>query len=300
MMLQSGGMLWVLRPTAPDSLPETVSCVSTTGVFPLSTLNVPDAWNRFKTKGDTSAREALVLRYAYMVNITAGRVVSNLPPNLDREDLVSAGIVGLIKAVDQFDATRNVKFETYAIALIRGAILEMLREEDWVPRSVRDRSKLLERAYLKLEAHLGRPATEHEIAAELDLSLDQYYKLLSETAKTSVISLEEVLLGGEGNETGVTVGETVADRRTDTYDRVEQNERLRALSASIDRLPPRERLVITLYYYESMTFREIGKVLEISESRAYQLHTQAILRLRGYLAQDVDLFGAAAANRAQG
>jgi RNA polymerase sigma factor for flagellar operon FliA len=258
----------------------------------LAGLDVQDAWIRFKEHGDPQAREDLVLRYAYLVNITAGRVVSSPPPNLDREDLVSAGIVGLIKAVDQFDPSRNVKFETYAIALIRGAILEMLREEDWVPRSVRDRTKLLERTLLKLEARLGRPATEREMAEELDVSLDDYYRLLSDTARTSLLSLDETLLGGEGNETGVSLGETVADQTTDTYRLVERSERSRVLAEAIDRLPPRERLVISLYYRDSLTFREIGRVLEISESRAYQLHTQAILRLRGYLSTHAVLFGA--------
>src|SRR5215212_4568049 len=119
-----------------------------------------DAWKRYKQSGDTKARDEIIDQYAYLVKITAGRVVSSLPPSLERDDLVSAGVVGLIKAVDQFDTNRQVKFETYAIALIRGAILEMLREEDWVPRSIRDRSKMLERTYVKLETDLGRPATE--------------------------------------------------------------------------------------------------------------------------------------------
>jgi RNA polymerase sigma factor for flagellar operon FliA len=259
----------------------------------VSNLDVNDAWKRFKSQRDESAREALVLRYAYLVNITAGRVVSNLPPNLDREDLVSAGIVGLIKAVDQFDPERGVKFETYAIALIRGAILEMLREEDWVPRSIRDRSKLLERTYVKLETDLGRPATEQEVAKELNVDLDQFYSMLSETARTAVMSLDELLLGGEGSETGVTVSETVADRSVDTGGRVELKERTRLLGDAVDRLPPREKTVIGLYYHKGMTFREIGRTLGISESRAYQLHTQAIVRMRGYLAQNVAFFRAA-------
>lgn len=255
-------------------------------------LDVKDAWRRFKSQHDEGAREALVLRYAYLVNITAGRVVSNLPPNLDREDLVSAGIVGLIKAVDQFDPERGVKFETYAIALIRGAILEMLREEDWVPRSIRDRSKVLERAYVKLETELGRPATEKEVAKELGVDLDQLYSMLSETARTAVMSLDELLLGGEGSETGVTVSETVADKGTNTWQQVELSERTRLLADSVERLPPREKKVIALYYHEGLTFREIGRVLEISESRAYQLHTQAIVRMRGYLGQNIAFFRA--------
>src|SRR5512142_2693676 len=123
-----------------------------------------DAWRRYKQFGDSDARAAIIEQYAYLVKITAGRVVSSLPPSLERDDLVSAGVVGLIKAVDQFDTKRQVKFETYAIALIRGAILEMLREEDWVPRSVRERVKQLEKTYLSLETALGRPATDEEVS----------------------------------------------------------------------------------------------------------------------------------------
>lgn len=240
-------------------------------------------WQRFLGEQDQSAREAIVLRYAYLVNITQGRVVTNLPPNLDREDLISAGLAGLIKAVDQFDPARGVKFETYAIALIRGAILEMLREEDWVPRSIRDRSKHLDRAFVKLETDLGRPPTDQEIANELGVPLEQYHSMLSETARTAVMSLEELLMGGEGSETGVTVSETVSDKTVDTWGMVERSERLRLLVEAVDRLPPRERTVIVLYYHDKLTFREIGRTLVISESRAYQLHSQAIARLRAYL-----------------
>ncbi|HEY3284699.1 MAG TPA: FliA/WhiG family RNA polymerase sigma factor [Armatimonadota bacterium] len=247
-------------------------------------------WEKFRADRDPNSREALVLRYAYLVSITAGRVVSNLPPNLEREDLESAGVMGLIKAVDQFDPGRLVKFETYAIALIRGAILEMLREEDWVPRSIRDRTKLLERTFQAIEGRLGRPATENEMAQELDLTLDGYYKLLSDAARSSLLSLDEILVGGEGNETSVTLGETVADRNVNTFSQVEVATKKQLLAAAIDRLPPRERFVIALYYYDRLTFREIGKVLEISESRAYQLHTQAIVRVRAALTTQVSLF----------
>src|SRR3972149_5093801 len=130
----------------------------------MRSANLADVWEKYKNRGDQKARDALITEYAYLVKITAGRVVTSLPPNVDRDDLVSAGVIGLIKAIDQFDTERQVKFETYAIALIRGAILEMLREEDWVPRSIRERVKTLERAYLELEGRLGRPASDEEVA----------------------------------------------------------------------------------------------------------------------------------------
>src|SRR5476649_7053 len=143
-----------------------------------TTVNIPDLWKRFKKRSDQKARDTIINHYAYLVKITAGRVVTSLPPNLERDDLVSAGVMGLIKAVDQFDATRQVKFETYAIALIRGAILETLREDDWVPRSIRERIKALDRTYMQLELSLGRPATEDEVAADLNLEPEAFQKLL--------------------------------------------------------------------------------------------------------------------------
>jgi RNA polymerase sigma factor FliA len=248
-----------------------------------------EAWRRYKQMGDARARDAIINQYAYLVKITAGRVVSSLPPSLERDDLVSAGVVGLIKAVDQFDTGRQVKFETYAIALIRGAILEMLREEDWVPRSVRERVKLLERTYLAMETALGRPPSEHEVARELNMSLEEFNKLLVDTGRTNLLSLDEVLIGTEGNEKLV-LSDVLHDESASPSSEVEGREMKRSLGVAIDRLPERERLVIALYYYEGMTFKEIGKILTISESRVYQLHTQAVLRLRGYLQRDNALF----------
>lgn len=248
-----------------------------------------DEWSRYKVRGDLKARDALIIRYAYLVKITAGRVVTSLPPNVDREDLVSAGIIGLIKAIDQFDTTRQVKFETYAIALIRGGILEMLREEDWVPRSVRERVKTLERTYLALESRLGRPANDEEMAAELGIEIDDFHTMLANTGRASLLSLDDVVLSSEGNEK-IHLADVVKDESSNTFVEVEVKEMKRSLGEGIDRLPPREKLVISLYYYEGLTFKEIGKILEVSESRVYQLHTQAVLRLRGYLQRDVALF----------
>lgn len=247
------------------------------------------AWRRYKQDGDPKARAAIIDQYAYLVKITAGRVVSNLPPSLERDDLVSAGVVGLIKAVDQFDTNRQVKFETYAIALIRGAILEMLREEDWVPRSVRERVKQLERTYLSLESTLGRPPSEHEVARELNLSSEEFHKLLLDTGRTSLLSLDDILVGTEGSEK-LHLADVIRDDSETPSGEVELREMKRSLAAAIERLPEREKLVIALYYYEGLTFKEIGKILTISESRVYQLHTQAVIRLRGYLQRDNALF----------
>ncbi len=253
--------------------------------------SLQEIWFRFKHLGDLKARETLIDNYSYLVKITAGRIAGGVPPSLDREDLISAGIIGLIRAVDQYDASREVKFETYAIALIRGAILELLRGEDWAPRSVRDKIKLLERTYAEVESRLGRPGTDEEIADALGVSVDQLHKMLSEVAQASVLSLDELLFGSEPDAT-LRVVDTVEDTTPagDTTRAVERAQRREALQVAIRRLPEREHLVLSLYYYEGLTFKEIGKILQVSESRVFQLHQQAMMRLRGYLSADRELF----------
>ena len=255
----------------------------------MTTWEIQQTWSSFKCQADLRARSRLIEHFAYLVKITAGRVISNMPPSLERDDLVSAGIVGLIKAVDQYDTSRQVKFETYAIALIRGAILEMLREDDWVPRSTRERIKMLERTYREMEINLGRPASEDEMAAAINVTPEEYQKILVETGRTSLLSLEDLLVGSDGGEK-LHLADVIQDDSITTTLEVEMHERKRMLSKAIDRLPDRERQVISLYYYDGMTFKEIGKILKISESRVYQLHTQAALRLQGYLFRDKELF----------
>ncbi len=253
-------------------------------------------WSKLKITRDIKARDALINHYSYLVKITSGRVVTNLPPNLERDDLISVGVVGLIKAVDQFDPNRQVKFETYAIALIRGAMLEMLREEDWVPRSIRDNVKSLERTYHALEVRIGRPATEQEVADEMSITIDELQQILSNTSRASVLSLEDALSGGGGgggdSSEALQLADVLKDESANITHQVERGERKKMLGVGIDRLPDREKLVISLYYYDGLTFKEIGKVLSVSESRVYQLHTQAVLRLRGYLQRDAPLFQA--------
>jgi len=255
----------------------------------MSGVELADNWRRYKEQGDSDARANIINKYAYLVKITAGRVVSNLPASLDRDDLISAGAVGLIKAVDQFDAGRQVKFETYAIALIRGAILEMLREEDWVPRSVRERVKLLERTYQALDVKLRRPPTEAEVAETLGMGVDDLQKLLVDAGRTNLLSLDDVIVGSDGSEK-LHLQDVLQDVSASPSNDLELIEKKRMLTESIERLPDREKLVIALYYYEGLTFKEIGKILTISESRVYQLHTQAVIRLRGHLKRDTALF----------
>ena len=244
-----------------------------------------DMWQRYKIHHALTAREELISRYAYLVRITAGRVVLNQPATLEWEDVLGAGIVGLIKAVDQFDLDREVKFETYGIALIRGHILEMLREHDFVPRSVRDRLKRVDRAMAELETRNGHPPDEFEIAEELGWTVERYLKTLSESARTTVVSLDEAMLGSDDSD-GVPLSDALADPDSSVTSSLEvEADRVR-LAEAIDCLPERERHVLSLYYLDRLTFKDVGQAMSVSESRAFQLHAQAIRRLRKDLKED--------------
>jgi len=228
-------------------------------------------------------REALILQYAHLVRYVVGRIMVELPRHVDRDDLIGHGTIGLIRAVDKFDPRRGVKFETYAISVIRGAVLEALRQEDWVPRSVRDKARRVAQAIRQLELELGRPPEDTEIAEALEISPDEYQTLLASIAKISVVSLETGF-ESELDSSGSPVDE-IADQAPGpdaVYSRVERKQ---ILAQTIDSLPEREKLVIALYYQEGLTLKEIGLVLGVTESRVCQLHTQALLRLRGRLEQ---------------
>ncbi|MBC7529528.1 MAG: FliA/WhiG family RNA polymerase sigma factor [Chthonomonadaceae bacterium] len=255
------------------------------------TVDLRDVWRRHQSLDDPQARDRLITHFAYLVKITAGRLISNLPPSMERDDLYTAGIMGLIKAVDQFDLGRQVKFETYAIALIRGAILEMLREDDWAPRRVRELMKQLERTAMALEIELRRPATDIELAKAMEMTTEDLQKILVETGRASLLSLDDILGSSNRSEDGdLTLGDVIQDPTALPTFEAEIKERKHLLGKAVSRLPERERMVVTLYYYEGSTFKEIGKILTISESRVYQLHGQAVIRLRGYLQRDVELY----------
>ncbi|HSI73163.1 MAG TPA: FliA/WhiG family RNA polymerase sigma factor [Fimbriimonas sp.] len=256
--------------------------------MPLTPDQLNRAWLDFKVYRDPKARVELINHYAYLVKITAGRLVTSLPGGIEREDLIGAGVIGLVKSVDQFDPTRDVKFETYAIALVRGAILEMLREEDWVPRSIREKLKALDRAAMALESRLGRPATELELAEALNVSTREVNELMVRMSRTNVYSLDDILGGGDGDDS-IHFVELIVDENANTGGEVEGKEIRRILEDGLDRLPERERLVISLYYHEGLTFKEIGKVMSVSESRVYQLHTQAMTRLRTFMREQTSV-----------
>lgn len=253
--------------------------------MPLSAEHLKKAWVDFKVYKSPQARVELINHYSYLVKITAGRLVTSLPGGLDREDLVGAGVIGLIKSVDQFDPTRDVKFETYAIALIRGAILEMLRDEDWVPRSIREKLKALDRTMTALETKFGRPPSEQELGETMGISQQEVSELLVRMGRTNVYSLDDILGSGDGDD-HIHFVELIVDENSNTGGEVEGRELRRVLTSGVDKLPERERLVVALYYFEGLTFKEIGKVLGVSESRVYQLHTQAMTRLRTFMRQE--------------
>jgi RNA polymerase sigma factor for flagellar operon FliA len=226
-------------------------------------------------------REALILEYAHLVRYVVGRIMVELPAHVDRDDLVSHGTIGLIKAVDRFDASRGVKFETYAIAVIRGAVLEALRQDDWVPRSVREKARRVQDAVGRLEAELGRPPEVGEIADALEISMDDYERLLSEISVVTLTSLEGAL-NAEGD-SAVRPMDVETEHSQDPDRAYEVEERKTMLRTAVDLLPEREKLVVALYYQEGLTLKEIGRVLDVTESRVCQIHTQALLRLRSRL-----------------
>lgn len=249
----------------------------------LSADQLKRAWVDCKVYKRPEARVELIDHYSYLVKITAGRLVANLPNGLDKEDLIGAGVVGLVKGVDQYDPTREVKFETYAIALIRGAILEMLREEDWVPRSVREKLKALEKAQTRLERENGYPATIRDLAEHMRISENDVRELMSKAARTGVFSLDDIMVNSDGDDR-VNYLEMVEDDSANPEAETAGAQLRRLLVVGVDRLIERERLVVSLYYYEGLTFKEIGRVLGVSESRIYQLHALAMQKLKEFIA----------------
>ena len=241
--------------------------------------NLDQLWQSYKATGDQAAREGLILHYSPLVKFVAGRVGSGLPKNVDQADLVSFGTFGLIDAVDKFEPERGFKFETYAVNRIKGAILDELRALDWVPRSVRSRAREIQRTMAELEHKLQRTPSEDEVADAMDITLDTLRDHLGEIANLGFVALDELLNPSE-RESG-SMGEVIADTSAiDPSGNFEKEETRYMLADSINRLPDRERLVLTLYYYEGLTLAEIGGILNVTESRICQIHTKAVMSLR--------------------
>ncbi|MBV9369203.1 MAG: RNA polymerase sigma factor WhiG [Frankiales bacterium] len=241
-------------------------------------------WQDFKGSGDPRLRERLILHYSPLVKYVAGRVGVGLPPNIEQADLVSYGIFGLIDAIEKFDISRAIKFETYAISRIKGAIIDELRAIDWIPRSVRYKAREVEKAYAALEARLHRTPTEPEVAEELGIGLDELHTIFSQVSFVNVIALDELLnVGGERGDK-LSLVDTLEDTKAeDPVQAFETEETKYLLARAINTLPEREKIVVTLYYYEGLTLAEIGQVLGVTESRICQMHTKAVLQLRAKL-----------------
>jgi RNA polymerase sigma factor FliA len=241
-------------------------------------------WREFKDRGSESAREQLIMHYSPLVKYVASRVATGLPANVEQADLVSYGIFGLIDALEKFDLAREIKFETYAIPRIRGAIIDELRALDWVPRSVRFKAREVDRAAQELEASLKRAPSEIEMAEHLGVSLSELHDILTQISFVTVAALEEVVSGGGERGESLSLLDTLADIGTgDPTSDLEGHETRALLAAAIDSLSEREKIVVTLYYFEGLTLAEIGEVLGVTESRVCQIHTKAVGLLRNNL-----------------
>ncbi len=240
-------------------------------------------WLEYQRTRDKAIRDRLILTYAPLVKYVAGRLGTGMPAHVDEGDLISYGLLGLIASIDRFDPSLEIKFETYAMARIRGSIIDELRSLDWVPRSIRTRAREIERAIRELEVKLERAPTDEEIAAKVGITEEELDESLTSISRTSIAALDELWsVSGEGDQTSLldTLEDPTGDRPADVLDETETRE---ILADAIARLPEREKLVVTLYYYEELTLREIGEVLSVTESRVSQLHTKAILRLKSRL-----------------
>ena len=246
-------------------------------------VELRELWRSYKNDGDERARERLVVAYSPLVKFIAGRMASGLPSHVDEGDLVSYGLLGLIGAIERFDLDREIKFETFAVARIKGAIIDELRSLDWVPRSVRARARDVEKAHAALEAEFGRAPTDEEMAEKLELSVEEFRDVLLQIANSSVLALDDLWTFADPDGSGgqISVLDTIQDPNAlDPESEANTAELKDRLADAIESLPERERLVIALYYYENLTLREIGEVLGVTESRVSQLHTKSVLALR--------------------
>lgn len=239
-----------------------------------------ELWKKYSETKDQSTKGQLIVEYADLVKYVAGRLSIYFGSNVEYDDLVGYGVFGLIDAIDKFDLAKKVKFETYASLRIRGAIIDSIREQDWAPRSLRKKGKELERAYFDLENQLGHSASDQEVADKLGITLEDLNKLLQDVNISQMISLEDYL--EQNHETGF--DPFSMQRETNLPEqRLEVLELKQILAESIDKLPEKEKTVVTLYYYEELTLKEISLIMKVSESRISQLHTKAIMRMRGKL-----------------
>lgn len=251
--------------------------------------SVETLWKDYKVTGSKVAKDKLLVEYSHLVKFISHRLSINLPASVDKNDLTSAGILGLIKAVETFEPERGFKFETYAAHKIRGSILDELRALDWVPRSVRQKARDLQRTYSKLENDLGRLPYDDEVCDSLGISIKEYEDILSDVAPVTIISLEESMPDRSSDSKELRIIDTIEDPgSSNPLKELGFNEVKAILKDAIGNLPEKEKLVVALYHYEELTLKEIGVVLDITESRVSQIHSKAILKLRSKLLQRIN------------
>ena len=230
-------------------------------------------------------REEMILKYIPYVKYIASRLLMGMPPGVEFDDLVSYGIIGLIDAIEKFDPNKNVKFKTYAVTRIRGSIYDELRSIDWVPRSVRQKAKEIEQVILKIENRTGKLATDQEIAEELNIDIREFYSIMTKISCTSLLSLSDTYLPGDDNDK-LSIQDIIESPNTMNPDITVERDAVKDLIVkAINELPDKEKKVLVLYYYEDLTLKEIGEVLDVTESRVSQLHTKAIIRLKAKLTE---------------
>lgn len=242
----------------------------------LAAENLFKEYQRF----DPSQKEDLILQFAPLIKLIVNRIALRLPPHVDSEDLINSGVIGLMDAIEKYDPTKGTSFKTYAEFRIKGAILDELRTLDWFPRSIRQKVNRLESAYANLERQLGRAATDEEVAAALNVDLDEFYEILAQASAVSLVSLYDT--GREDGEERSLL-ECINSGEDDPARLLESQEIYEIVGQAIERLPEKERIVVSLYYYDELTMKEIGQVLSLTESRVSQIHTKAVLRLRAKL-----------------
>lgn len=241
-------------------------------------VSAADLWQKYASKPDPATREKLIMEYLPLVKYVVGRMAVTLPPTVDSDDLMGYGVMGLISAIERFSPERGFKFETFAVSRIRGAIIDELRSQDWLPRSVRQKAKEMEATIRQVENTLGRTATDEELAGAMGVKVDDLPKNLSEIV-APVLSLDDLVSMSDDGQKASWL-DTLPDDRLGPAAQFDQEEMVEILGQAIEALPERERLLITLYYHEGLTLKEIGQVLSVTESRVCQLHSQAVGRLR--------------------
>ena len=253
------------------------------------TTELDAVWREFKETGGAGVRERLILHYAPLVKYVASRVATGLPTSVEQADLVSYGMFGLIDALEKFDLERAIKFETYAIPRIKGAIIDELRAMDWVPRSIRFKAREIEKAFAELEGKLKRAPKEAEISQHMGISVEELHDVVNQISFVSVMALDEVVAVGDDRGDKISLLDTLADPSLDPTTSLEGQEMRGLLAGAINSLSEREKIVVTLYYFEGLTLAEIGEILGVTESRVCQIHTKAVGQMRTSLTETPEI-----------